>query len=190
MCIYINTEYWPERSFKTLNLDMLTVFTFAPRYSGFNCIEHIWSSLSNKLAGITFSSVYPGDKEPPGKLSRLSQPKNPEKKVIFNKAMWSTRERSWKDTSFDTFPVYIETIRYNDDILLCNDYDKAKSFLRAPIRYIPQYFDFVKEFKDMFRHADKRANEIIFIWSEDSTCCREFRSIELKHFFKKRYEAA
>ena len=89
MCIYINTEYWPERSFKTLNLDMLTVFTFAPRYSGFNCIEHIWSSLSNKLAGITFSSVYPGDKEPPGKLSRLSQPKKPEKKVIFNKAMWS-----------------------------------------------------------------------------------------------------
>ena len=78
MCIYINTEYWPERSFKTLNLDRLTVFTFAPRYSGFNCIEHIWYSRSNKLAGITFSSVYPGDKEPPGKLSRLSQHEKPE----------------------------------------------------------------------------------------------------------------
>lgn len=104
--------------------------------------------------------------------------------------MWSTREKSWKDTSFDTFPVYIETIRYNDGILLYNDYDKAKSLLRASIRYIPQNFDFVKEFKDMFRHTDKHANEIIFIWCENSTCCREFHSIELKHFFKKRYEAA
>lgn len=37
----------------------------------------------------------------------------------------------------------------------------------------------------MFRCADRHANEIIYIWCEDSTCCREFCSIGLKKFFKK-----
>ena len=67
----LDTIYF-YRYFKKLNLDMLTVFTFAARYSAFNCIEHLWSPLSDKLAGVTFDSVYPGDKEPPTKISQLS----------------------------------------------------------------------------------------------------------------------
>ena len=41
--------------FKTLKLDILSVFTYAARYSTFNCIEHLWSPLSNKLACVQFS---------------------------------------------------------------------------------------------------------------------------------------
>ena len=67
------------RLLKRLNVDMLTVFTYPAWYSAFNCKEHIWSPLINKLAGFAFSSVYPGDKEPPAKLFRLSQPEKAEK---------------------------------------------------------------------------------------------------------------
>ena len=40
--------YW---SFKELNLDLFPTSTFAARYSAFNPIEHVWSSISNGLAG-------------------------------------------------------------------------------------------------------------------------------------------
>ena len=33
-----------------LDLDMLTVSTYAARYSAYNLIEHLWSPLSNLLA--------------------------------------------------------------------------------------------------------------------------------------------
>ena len=38
--------------FKTLNLDTLSVFSYAARYSALNCIEHLWSPLSNQLLGV------------------------------------------------------------------------------------------------------------------------------------------
>jgi hypothetical protein len=39
------------RLFKELNFDILTVSTYAARYSAYNPIEHLWSPLSNLLAG-------------------------------------------------------------------------------------------------------------------------------------------
>ena len=47
----LNSLYF-YRLFKTLKLDILSVFTYAARYSAFNCIEHLWSPLSNKLSGV------------------------------------------------------------------------------------------------------------------------------------------
>ena len=40
------------RLFKVLHLDMLSVSTYAARYSAFNPIEHLWSVMSNKLSGV------------------------------------------------------------------------------------------------------------------------------------------
>ena len=55
----LNTIYYNR--FKKLDLDMLAVFTYAPRYSAFNCIEHLWSPLSNKLTGVVFSNIVSGN---------------------------------------------------------------------------------------------------------------------------------
>ena len=128
-------------------------------------------------------------REPPAKLSRLTKPEKPEKdKIILYEAMKSICGRYSKEASFDTFPVYTGSIRCSEDNLLYNDYDKVKSFLKVAIRDIPQYGDLVKEFKDMFSHADRHVNEITFIWCEDSSCFRELRSINLKTFFLKKVE--
>lgn len=43
--------------FKTLNLDILSVFSYSARYSAFSCIEHRWSPLSNELLGVLFSPL-------------------------------------------------------------------------------------------------------------------------------------
>ena len=45
------------------------LFTYTPRYSVFNCIEHLCSPLSNKLSGVVFSNIASGDSKPPNQLS-------------------------------------------------------------------------------------------------------------------------
>ena len=49
------------RLFKEINYDMLSVSTYASRYSAYNPIEHAWSPLSNMLTGIIFSPKMEGD---------------------------------------------------------------------------------------------------------------------------------
>ena len=60
------------RLFKTLKLDILSVFTYAARYSAFNCIEHLWSPLSNKLSGVQFSPKLKEESKPPAYQGGLS----------------------------------------------------------------------------------------------------------------------
>ena len=60
------------RLLKHLDLDFLAVFTYAARYSAYNCIEHLWEPLSNKLSGVTFNAINPCDKKVPFKMNRSS----------------------------------------------------------------------------------------------------------------------
>ena len=57
--------------FKKLDLDMLSGFTYAPRYSAFNYIKHLWSLLGNKLSEVVFSNIASGDSKPPNQLTLL-----------------------------------------------------------------------------------------------------------------------
>ena len=62
----LNTSYF-YRLLKHLDLDFLAVFTHRARYSPYNCIEHLWTPLSNMLSRVTFNAIYPGDKKPHSK---------------------------------------------------------------------------------------------------------------------------
>ena len=61
------------RLFKRLNLDFMTVCTYAARYSAFNPIEHFWSPTSNKLSGVMFKSKLDGEDKSPVLQSGLSK---------------------------------------------------------------------------------------------------------------------
>ena len=53
-------------------LDMISVFSYAARYSAFNPVEHLWSPLSNHLSGVAFSPCIKGESKAPSQLSSLS----------------------------------------------------------------------------------------------------------------------
>ena len=60
----LNSELNPlyfYRLFRKLNLDMLSVFSYAARYSTFNPVEHLWTPLSNHLSGVVFSARLKGE---------------------------------------------------------------------------------------------------------------------------------
>ena len=169
------------RLFKHLNLDLLAVFTYAARYSAYNCIEHLWAPLSNKLSGVTFNAVYPGDKEAPAKMTKISDEQRKEKeKVIFENAMTSMKLDHWKDALFDSFVIKTEVIPCGEDNLVFNDYENVKAFIKYPIRDIHKFNDLQKEYLTMFKHLDGRANFITFVKCSDRSCCPEFSSKDLE----------
>ena len=61
------------RLFKELNLDFLSVSTYVARYSAFNPIEHLWSSLSNRLSGVVLPSKLNNEDRPPCQQSGTSE---------------------------------------------------------------------------------------------------------------------
>ena len=110
----INTIYC-YRLFRHLRMDMLSVWTYAARYSAFNPIEHLWSPLSNVLAGVLLPSCVPNESLPPAKQSTKTQTpeeRRSEEKIVFDNAM-STCSAHWKNTTFDNFPINIHIVKCN-----------------------------------------------------------------------------
>ena len=126
------------RLFKELDYDMLSVSTYAARYSAYNPIKHASSPLSNMLAGVSFSSKMEGDSKPPCKQSKLPKIQLQEKEFsVFNKAIFELKGY-WKDAKFDSYPVVIDTVKCGEDELRWNNYDRVKTFSKSPLREIYQ----------------------------------------------------
>ena len=93
------------RLFKDLNLDLLSVSTYAARYSAFNPTEHLWSTLSNKLAGVVLPSKLDGECQPPSQQSGLSKEiVHRKEKVLFDKAIENVLTH-WNNAKSDDFDV-------------------------------------------------------------------------------------
>ena len=167
-------------------MDVLSVLTYATRYSAFNPIEHLWPPLSNALVGVTLPSCVPGESLPPAKQSTKMQ--TPEKrrskeKIVFDNAM-STCSAHWKNTTFDNFPINVHIVKCNQDELLFNDYEEVKKFLSCPLRDLHKYSKLNKEFQEMLNHIDRHLNEIVFKKWSNKKCCEPWISKEVFSFMK------
>ena len=58
------------RLFKILELNLLSICMYAARYSAFNPIEHLWLTMSKKLAEVIFSPTIEDKNNPPLKSAR------------------------------------------------------------------------------------------------------------------------
>ena len=118
--------------FKYLQLDFLSVFTYAARYSAFNCVEYLWSPLSNRLAGVIFSPQHPGDKKGPIELTSITADERKKKeKYVFNRAMNALMEEHWNDSTFDGCPVGVDMVKCDEDNLLYDDHENIKLLLKT-----------------------------------------------------------
>ena len=127
------------RLFKKLHLDMLSVSTYAARYSAFNPIEHLWSVMGNKPSGVVFSPTLEGESKPPLQQTNLLPPELvPKEKQVFDVAM-NKLKNYWKEVKFDDFDVTTRVVLTNEDELLYDDHDNVKKFLACPIRDIHRY---------------------------------------------------
>ena len=167
------------RLFKELNLDFLSVSTYAARYSAFNSIEHFWSPLSDMLAGVVVSPKLNAGTKPPCQQSQLSPDELREKEyAVFDNAI-SELSTFWKEAKFDGFPIQIKKIISGNDNLKWNDSENVKRFFKALVRDLSKYKELMVECNKMFRHLDRHLNEIVFVKCKDKTCCKEWLSKDL-----------
>ena len=118
--------------FKLLKLDFLDLYSYAARYSAYNCVEHLWAMMSNLLPAVILSPVVPGDSKPPAMQTKLSPDAIKDKeKVVFDNAMAKIEEAYWKDACFDGFNVDISIIPCGEDDLIFKDYEGIKKVLKS-----------------------------------------------------------
>ena len=168
------------RLFQELNFDLLSVSTYAARYSAYNPIEHAWSPLSNLLAGVVFSPKLEGNSKPPCDQRNLSASEIKEKEyAVFDKAI-SDLAHCWENAEFNGYPVRVKAIICGEDKLKWGNYSTVKDFFKAPLIDLHKYKDLKNECKSMFRHLDRHSNEAVFIRYKDRSCCTEWQSSKLR----------
>ena len=97
----LNAMYF-LRLWKSCNLDILCVTSFAARYSAYNPIEHLWSVLSKKLASVKLSAVADGDVKAPYYLSGITEEQKKAKEAeVFDRAITEISDVHWNKTVFD-----------------------------------------------------------------------------------------
>ena len=168
------------RLLQELNFDLLSVSTYAARYSAYNTVEHAWSHLSNLLAGVVFGPKLEGDSKPPCNQRNLSANEIKEKEyAVFDKAI-SDLAHCWKNAEFNVYPVRIKAIICGVDNLKWGDYPTVKDFFKVPLRDLHQYKDMKNECRSMFHHLDRHSSEVVFIRCKDRSCCTKWQSSELR----------
>ena len=104
-------------------------------YFTFNKIEHLWSPLSRRLAGITFPAVLEGDTAPPVKLSGLTEKERKDKEAkVFDRTMKHLVGVHWAGVEFDGCTVTTKYIPcQNDDSPVFTRLSDVKTFIKAPL---------------------------------------------------------
>ena len=90
------------RLFKEVNLDFLSVSTYA---------EHLWSPLSNMLAGVAFSPKLDGDIKPTCEQSKLSSDELRKKEYAVFDNVISELASFWEGAPFDGFLISVGMMR-------------------------------------------------------------------------------
>ena len=91
----------------------------------------------------------------------------------------------WKNLKLNDHERSTKVIRTNNDKLIDDDYERVRAFLSCPIRDIHKCSDLEQEFKKIFSHIDRHANEITFVKCQDRSCCEKWKSPCLKDFLSK-----
>ena len=97
----------------------MNISTYASGYSAFNCIEHLWSPLSKKLAGAVFPNTLQGESKPPIHQGGLTKDQCAEReKQIFDRAMENIENGYWSNRTFNNSNVIVQTVSCNEDDLI------------------------------------------------------------------------
>lgn len=160
-------------------MDLLVCVCNAPGLSRYNPIEHLWSSCSRWLAGVSLPDHLPGEKPPP-QLIHLSQEERLEKEQqVFDNAL-DRLDMYWEGKLHDGFRVTSVgmTSKLPGYEKTYTDYDMVKQMFDSSLRTIQNSDDLSKirdEWRHMVKHMDRRHGVLVFrkLSCEDASCsCR------------------
>jgi hypothetical protein len=149
MSSLLTQMYW-FRLFKKRQLDVLVLGAQKAGASRFNWhIEHLWSSLSKLLTGITYDCCFPGDSKPACLISGLDAGEVKRRELfVFDRAA-KQQSGIWNNTVFSGHKVTAEVPPPLHDVFSSEGYEQVKEFMSIGvlrIRKEPQWKEMHKEF--------------------------------------------
>ena len=159
-----------------------SISTFCPFLHTSPDILHIWSPLSNTLAGVVFQPKLEGDNNSPCQQSALTSDQLKQKEfAVFDQAL-KELNLYWENSYFDGFKISLKIINCGEDILKWSDFERMKGYLKAPARDLHNFSSFTNERKCMLKHLDRHLNELCFMRCNDRSCCSVLRSEPLQEY--------
>jgi hypothetical protein len=80
-------EFFLGRLWQDMNLDLLVAACFPAGLSHFNPIEHLWSSCSQWLAGISLPDCLPGETTSPQQTNLTVENRLEKEQMVFDNAL-------------------------------------------------------------------------------------------------------
>ncbi|XP_033126527.1 uncharacterized protein LOC117124406, partial [Anneissia japonica] len=158
------------RLWRDLNLDMLSITSYAPGQSAYNPIERTWSNLSKWLAGVKLPATLPDEDKPPCQQNISEEERLRKEKQVLKNAMTRLGEGYWSERSIAGHPVTVEQDDPDEALdLIYNDYEEVHTLLSGPKKYVKNT-PTLEELKFTVKHVDRRVCEVTFVKCRDSSC--------------------
>ena len=160
---YYANEYFYYMLWKQYKLDILIVTSFAPGYSAYNPIEHLWAPLSRSLTGVKGNPITDGDDRPPAYMAGLSTLERTQKEIgVFDREMGKV-QKYWEEKTFDGWPIITQAVESNQCLRdIDTEYERVKAYFKSKKSKInPSFKDIHKNWREAMKHIDRRNCELI-----------------------------
>ena len=155
---YMNIFYF-GRLWRDIDLTKLTAITYPSGSSA-------WSSLSNKLTGVTLPATLEGEELPPNKQSGLTEEELERKSAEMFDNVSEMLGEYWNNVSYDSLTVLPDVIKSHNDKGCCNDHYNINRLVYATLKSQEEdevLMKLAKEFKFLCFHAEQRSNYVAFL---------------------------
>ncbi len=123
------------------NVDMLVVATYAPGFSRYNPIEHIWAPCSKALAGVSLDSILPGEDKGPCQQRLSDVDRNEKERVLFDNAL-EQLNGYWDNKVHDEYNFFSCAVYCAKDTPdhqnFYSDYETAKRLFSSSLKAVPE----------------------------------------------------
>lgn len=167
----IMTMVYFGRLWRDCQLDFLLMGSHAPGDSAYNRIEHAWSPLSARVAGVTLPIHLPGE-EPPWKQNLCGEDLRKKEEEVFDHALQQLNGY-WNEKLYNSFPVSASHIPCAAVPSPYNTHGMLVEFTDAGITRIRQEEQLQilrAELQFVLRHATRSSYMLQFLKCESVSC--------------------
>jgi hypothetical protein len=154
-------EFFLGKLWEDEQLDMVISVCIPPGQSRFNAIEHVWSSCSRWLAGVSLSACLPGESVAPCEQNIPPEEKSEKEKHVFANAIQALNSY-WNNKVHDGFRV--SSLAGSDNSDCASEYTAVKCMFNSSLRRIKedsQMEALLEKWRFYVKHMDRRNGMVV-----------------------------
>ena len=173
--IYFFYSFWRKKE-----LTLLTITSYAPGFSAYNSVEHLWPLVSKKFISAKANPCMEGDEVPPVQLSDATVEQIVSKEYeVFDRITNEICDYYLKKFTFNGRDVLVQQFPCNFVGVYFGEKGLVEEFLKSGMkkaREDPKFKLLRADFKDLLHHIDRRKYEVTFFKCDACSKCLEYET--------------